>query len=47
MAISIQVMNGTKGAKTLRLRGYLEGKEVFMLALLVGAWHQLLLLGSY
>ena len=31
MAISIQAMNGTEGLKTLRLRGYIQGKEVFML----------------
>lgn len=31
MAISLQAMNGTESFKTLRLRGYLNGKEVFML----------------
>jgi hypothetical protein len=31
MAISIQALNGTKGSKTIRLRGFLAGQETFML----------------
>jgi hypothetical protein len=31
MAIFIQALNGVEGFKTLRLRGHLQGKEVFML----------------
>jgi len=31
MAISFQAHSGTEGAKTLRLRGYLQDKEIFML----------------
>jgi len=31
MAISIQALNGIEGSRTIRLRGYLQGKEVFML----------------
>lgn len=31
MAISVQALSGTEGSKTIRLRGYLQGKEVFML----------------
>lgn len=31
LAISAQAVNGTKGFQTMRLRGHLNGKEVFML----------------
>jgi hypothetical protein len=31
MAISFQAHSGTEGARTLRLRGYLQDKEIFML----------------
>ena len=31
MAISLQALNGIEGSRTIRLRGYLQGKEVFML----------------
>jgi hypothetical protein len=31
MVVSIQAVNGTEGAKTIRLRGHLGGQEVFML----------------
>jgi hypothetical protein len=31
MAISMQALNGIEGSKTIRLRGYLQGREVFML----------------
>lgn len=31
MAVSIQAMNDTEGFKTIRLRGHMNGKEVFML----------------
>ena len=31
MAISAQALNGTEGSRTIKLRGYLQGKEVFML----------------
>lgn len=31
MAISVQALNGTEGSKTIKLRGHLQGKEIFML----------------
>jgi hypothetical protein len=31
MAISVQALNGIEGSKTIRLGGYLQGREVFML----------------
>lgn len=31
MAILVQALNGIEGSKTIRLRGYLQGREVFML----------------
>lgn len=31
MAISAHALNGIEGSRTIRLRGYLQGKEVFML----------------
>jgi hypothetical protein len=31
MAIFVQAMNGTEGSRTVRLRGYIQCKEVFML----------------
>lgn len=31
MAISVQAMKGTEGVKTVRLRGFLAGQEIFML----------------
>lgn len=31
MAISVQALNGTEGSKTIRLRGHLQGREVFIL----------------
>lgn len=31
MAISIQALNGIEGSRTVRLRGHMQGKEVFML----------------
>jgi hypothetical protein len=31
MALSVQAISGTEGTKTIRLRGHLQGKEVFML----------------
>lgn len=31
MALSVQALSGTEGSKTIRLRGHLQGKEVFML----------------
>jgi len=31
MAKSIQAFSGTEGSKTVRLRGHMKGKEVFML----------------
>lgn len=31
MAISIQAINGLEGSRTVRLRGHMHGKEVFML----------------
>jgi hypothetical protein len=31
MAISLQAVNGIEGFKTIRLRGHLHGKKVFML----------------
>lgn len=31
MALSVQAISGTESFKTLRLRGYLQGKEIFML----------------
>lgn len=31
MAISLQAHNGTEGNKTIRLRGHLNGREIFML----------------
>jgi hypothetical protein len=31
MVVSVQAMNGIEGFKTIRLRGHMNGKEVFML----------------
>jgi len=31
MEISVQAMKGTEGMRTVRLRGFLAGQEVFML----------------
>lgn len=31
MVISIQALNGTEGSRTVRLKGHIQGKEVFML----------------
>jgi hypothetical protein len=31
MAILVQALNRIEGSKTIRLRGYLQGREVFML----------------
>lgn len=31
MAISVQAMNGLEGPRTIRLRGHMQGKDVFML----------------
>lgn len=31
MALSVQALNGTEGSKTIRLRGYLQDREVFIL----------------
>jgi hypothetical protein len=31
MAISIQALRGTEGPQTIKFRGYMEGKDVYML----------------
>jgi len=31
MALSVQAMEGTEGARTIRFRGFIAGQEVFML----------------
>jgi hypothetical protein len=31
MALSVQALNGTEGSKTIRLKGHIQGRKVFML----------------